>query len=73
MARVRSGASSPSADRTDIRAAAGLCGSCVHAIVRPTRRGTVYLRCGLASTDQRYAKYPRLPVVSCEGHQPAAS
>jgi hypothetical protein len=53
---------------TDIRLRAGLCGTCVHAIVRPTRRGTVYLRCGLASADDRYPKYPRLPVLNCPGY-----
>jgi hypothetical protein len=47
---------------------AGLCGSCRHALVRPTRRGTVYLRCGRAATDPRYPKYPPLPVRRCDGH-----
>jgi len=54
----------------DIRATAGLCGRCRHAVVRPTRRGTVYLRCGLAAVDPRFAKYPRLPVERCPGYQP---
>ena len=53
---------------TAIRAAAGLCGSCRHAIVRPTNRGTVYLRCLLAAQDDRFVKYPRLPVVRCAGY-----
>lgn len=59
-------------DRDDagIRERAGLCGSCVHALVRPTNRGTVYLRCGLAATDRRYPKYPRLPVTQCAGFRP---
>jgi hypothetical protein len=51
----------------------GLCGHCVHAIIRPTRRGTVYLRCGLAATDSRFAKYPRLPVLQCDGYRLATS
>ena len=58
---------------TDVRVMAGLCGGCAHAIVRPTRRGTVYLRCALAAVDDRFAKYPRLPVVRCDGYQPADS
>lgn len=53
----------------DVRATAGLCGSCQHAIVRPTKRGTVYLRCGLAAVDDRFVKYPRLPVISCPGYE----
>jgi hypothetical protein len=55
---------------TDLRATAGLCGQCRHAIVRPTKRGTVYLRCALAAVDDRFAKYPRLPVVRCAGYEP---
>ena len=45
----------------------GLCGRCVHAIVRPTRRGTTYLRCALAQQDDRFPKYPRLPMLACPG------
>ena len=50
---------------------AGLCGTCAHALVRPTRRATVYLRCVLAATDRRYPKYPQLPKQNCDGHQSA--
>jgi hypothetical protein len=53
-----------------VRQSAGLCGSCRHALLRPTRRGTVYLRCALAATDARYPKYPRLPVMTCDGYLP---
>jgi hypothetical protein len=49
---------------------AGLCATCRHAIVRPTHRGPVYLRCARASSDARYPKYPRLPVRTCAGHEP---
>jgi hypothetical protein len=54
-------------------AGAGLCTTCRHAMVRPTRRGTTYLRCTLASSDARFPKYPRLPVLTCEGHEPPAT
>jgi hypothetical protein len=54
----------------DLRERAGLCGHCAHALVRPTRRGTVYLRCALAATDAHFPKYPRLPVDDCIGFQP---
>ncbi|PZS24997.1 MAG: hypothetical protein DLM58_23495 [Pseudonocardiales bacterium] len=53
----------------DSRNQSGLCGWCLHAILRPTRRGTVYLRCGLAARDSKFPKYPRLPVTRCEGHE----
>jgi hypothetical protein len=49
----------------------GLCASCVHALVRPTKKGTVYLRCGRAVTDPTFARYPRLPVLACRGHERA--
>jgi hypothetical protein len=52
-----------------VRAGAGLCGTCAHAIIRPTRRGTVYLRCALAASDGRYPKYPRLPKQDCAGYE----
>lgn len=52
----------------------GLCLSCRHALNRATNKGTTYLRCGLAATDDRFPKYPRLPVVSCAGFaSPAAA
>lgn len=52
----------------------GLCLSCRHALIRPTKKGTTYLRCGLAATDHRFPRYPRLPVVSCVGFaSPAAT
>lgn len=51
---------------------AGLCGRCRHALLRPTNRGTTYLRCGLAAADDRFPKYPRLPVTECAGYQPDA-
>jgi len=30
-------------------------------------RGSRFLRCGLAASDPRYAKYPPQPVVRCPG------
>jgi hypothetical protein len=49
---------------------AGLCARCRHALLRPTRRGPVYLRCAKAATDSRFPKYPRLPVLRCAGYEP---
>jgi hypothetical protein len=54
---------------TEVRGA-GLCASCRHALVRPTRKGTVYLRCGYASIDPAYPRYPTLPVVRCAAYTP---
>ncbi|HVX43185.1 MAG TPA: hypothetical protein VHC49_04850 [Mycobacteriales bacterium] len=47
----------------------GLCARCRYALLRPTRRGTTYLRCTRAEWDERLAKYPRLPVRSCPGYE----
>jgi hypothetical protein len=54
-----------------LRAPAGLCGSCQHAKINPTKRGTVYLRCTRAAWDPSLEKYPRLPRLSCHGFQAA--
>lgn len=50
----------------------GLCGMCLHASVKSTRRGTTYLRCTRAEWDERLVKYPRLPMVECVGYAPKA-
>lgn len=50
--------------------AAGLCASCVHVRVQRNDRGSEFLRCALAESDTRYRKYPPLPVLRCDGHQP---
>lgn len=47
----------------------GLCAVCAHARTNTTRRGTTYLRCGRAATDDRFAKYPTLPVLACPGFE----
>jgi len=46
----------------------GLCGHCQHGKIIESDRGSVFLRCELAFTDGRFAKYPRLPVVVCAGY-----
>ena len=47
----------------------GLCETCVHAQIIESARGSRFLLCGLAATDPRFPKYPRLPVVSCAGYK----
>jgi len=34
-------------------------------------RGSVFFLCQLALTDDRFRKYPRLPVLQCDGYKPA--
>ena len=31
-------------------------------------KGSVFIRCELSFTDPRFARYPSLPVVRCEGY-----
>jgi len=46
----------------------GLCADCTHARRIESDRGSVFLQCQLSFTDGRFAKYPRLPVLSCGGY-----
>jgi hypothetical protein len=48
--------------------AAGLCTDCVHARAVESARGSVFILCNLSLTDPRFPKYPRLPVLSCDGY-----
>lgn len=47
---------------------AGLCDSCAHQRLIATDRGSRFTLCELSKSDDRFAKYPRLPVVSCLGY-----
>jgi hypothetical protein len=47
----------------------GLCGECTHARRIASDRGAQFLLCQLAMSDSRFAKYPRLPVLSCAGYE----
>jgi hypothetical protein len=48
---------------------AGLCASCIHARSVESSRGSIFLLCDLSSSDPRFVKYPRLPVLSCPGYE----
>ncbi len=54
----------------DRPAEVGLCSTCVNARRVPTPRATYWL-CELAASDERFEKYPRLPVRSCPGYDPS--
>jgi hypothetical protein len=47
---------------------AGLCASCEHARIIESSKGATFIRCELSFSDPRFARYPRLPVVHCEGY-----
>lgn len=46
----------------------GLCSNCRHARVIPAQTGVTYYRCERSAHDERYPKYPRLPVLRCPGY-----
>jgi len=50
--------------------AAGLCDSCRHQQIVRSGRGSVFSLCRRSRTDDRYPKYPRIPVVRCLGYVP---
>ncbi len=52
---------------------AGLCDSCRHQQVVRNTRGSSFSLCRRSKTEpERFPRYPRLPVTSCPGHEPAA-
>lgn len=53
----------------DERRRVGLCLTCCHAHRVETPRSTFWL-CRLSATEPRFPKYPRLPVLACDGYRP---
>ena len=47
----------------------GLCARCTHERIVETTRGSTFTLCELSSTDARFPKYPRLPVLACDGFE----
>jgi hypothetical protein len=52
------------------RAVAGLCATCRHARRVESAKGSVFWFCGRSADDPSFSKYPRLPVLRCEGYEP---
>ena len=48
----------------------GLCRTCQAARRIESDRGSIFFRCELSFEDSRFAKYPRLPVLVCNGYRP---
>ncbi len=46
-----------------------LCATCRHHRIVVSRRGSEFWHCRLSETDSTFARYPRLPVLSCDGYQ----
>ena len=49
---------------------AGLCDSCAHQRLVPNTRGSTFSLCQRSRNDERFPRYPRLPVLDCVGHEP---
>jgi len=47
---------------------AGLCATCRHLQEVPGKNRT-FLLCRLSFTNERFPKYPPLPVLSCDGYE----
>lgn len=47
----------------------GLCADCIYHREIVSGKGSRFLYCLRAESDDRYTKYPRLPVVQCEGYE----
>ncbi len=48
---------------------AGLCADCLHSRRIESTHKSVFMLCNLSQTDPRFPKYPRLPVLSCDGYK----
>jgi hypothetical protein len=52
------------------QADAGLCARCAHVQIVASSRGSTFYLCGLSAVDSRFPRYPRLPVLACDGFRP---
>jgi hypothetical protein len=53
--------------RSDLNA--GLCDTCEHQVQVRNTRGSVFSLCARSRSDPAYPRYPRLPVLACEGYE----
>lgn len=59
------------AEIENIIAIAGLCATCRSSKRLTTKTGSAIYLCRLSKADARFAKFPRLPIASCEGYTSA--
>jgi hypothetical protein len=53
--------------------APGLCGTCAHARVIISGKGSIFFLCRRSLTDPSFPKYPPLPVLVCRGYEEASA
>jgi hypothetical protein len=56
-------------ETTSAKSQVGLCADCCYTREIVSGKGSRFFYCVRSETDERYAKYPRLPVLSCPGYQ----
>jgi hypothetical protein len=59
----------PPAETSTAQVRPGLCGHCRLARRIESERGSTFVLCERALTDNRFRKYPRLPVLACPGYE----
>jgi hypothetical protein len=47
----------------------GLCADCLHVRRVESARGSLFYRCERSASDPKFPRYPRLPVIDCEGYE----
>src|SRR5262249_36093602 len=57
---------------SEVAAMQSLCEKCALMQEVVTHKGSRFLLCQLSQTDTAFPKYPRQPVVHCDGYQPRA-
>jgi hypothetical protein len=67
--RIEAGAGEVMVESENEERRVGLCTDCEHARRIESDRGSVFWRCELSATDPRFPKYPRLPVLECDGYK----
>jgi len=56
------------------RPPAGLCDFCRHQQVVRNTRGSAFSLCRRSRTEvDRFPRYPRLPVIRCDGYEPKSA
>ena len=48
---------------------AGLCARCTHAQRIETGKNSRFILCLVSKTDERFPKYPRLPMTDCTAYE----
>ena len=54
------------------KVAEGLCPSCKYMKLVTNDRGSRFLFCERSRSDPRFPRYPRLPVLACDGYEASA-